>query len=127
MLKFTNTISSLLRDESYIQKAIHKHFYERGTLDKKMPGRKGNPPLLLFIAVLNKATAFERRDAVRTTWMSACNGYEGRVACMFFTDTVDGLSKVNQIRIKVENHTHNDMIFMPYKGKRFVSFSNYIL
>ena len=124
MLKFTNKISSFLRNESYLQNTINEHVYQSGTVEKKMPGAKGNTSLLLFIAVLNKATSFERRDAVRTTWMSACNGYEGRVVCMFFTDTIDGLSQVNQTRIKVENSTHNDMIFMPYKGRLQVSFFN---
>ncbi len=73
--------------------------------------------LILFIAVLNKITAIGRRSAVRETWMTLCDSFEGRVACKFFTDTLEDLPQVQQQSIKNEAHEHKDMLFMPLKGK----------
>ncbi len=76
--------------------------------------------LLLFVAVLNKVTSFERRKAVRQTWMSLCDGYDGKVKCKFFTDQTEGLSLADKERVREENQKYNDMLFMPYKGIQFL-------
>ncbi len=78
---------------------------------------KHQKSLLLFIAVLNKISSFDRREALRDTWLSLCGNYDGKVVCKFFTDTADDLSKEDQQKVSRETNLNNDMVFMPYKGK----------
>ncbi len=87
----------------------------RVILEEERDGR----PFLLVIAVLNKITAFERRNAVRSTWMSLCGKYRNnsKVICKFFTDTPEGLSTFDQDKVKNESEAYNDMLFMPFRGK----------
>ena len=94
---------------------------EQDTKEKTTHTLQGKQNLLLFVAVLNKVTAFDRRDAVRSTWMSRCRKHSRKLACFFFTDTTESLSKVNRTRVENEKSLHQDMLFMPYKGWCFFS------
>ena len=70
---------------------------------------------ILFIAVLSKLASFDRRNAIRSTWMSDCERLD--VVCKFFTDSINSLSENNRTRIRDEINTNRDIIQMPFKGK----------
>ena len=70
--------------------------------------------VILFVGVLNKLTLFERRRAIRSTWMSECDRLN--VACKFFIDSINSLSGSNLTRMKDEISEHQDVIQMPFKS-----------
>ena len=83
--------------------------------------RKPKETVTLFIAVLNKVTNSDRRNAVRTTWMSLCESYNRQVACKFFTDSLEDLPKVERGKIEQESRENKDMLFVPIKGEELIS------
>lgn len=75
----------------------------------------GIPHVALVVGVLSKLTARNRRDSVRLTWFQSCRRHS-TVVCRFFTDTIEDIALEEKRRYVNESNTHNDLIFMPYKG-----------
>ena len=85
-----------------------------GDQDTTFNNRK--PHLLVYIAIMSKFTAIERRMAVRSTWMKTCKLYPKDAVCRFFTDQVKGQNQTYQVEVSQESKMYKDLSFMPYKG-----------
>ena len=66
--------------------------------------------LTLFVAILSAPIRIDRREGIRTTWMSDC--HRSDVACRFFTDPLSQM-KPNVAGVLLnESGTHGDVEFM---------------
>ena len=103
------------RIDEETRKVLDRLHEEMDQLDDNRQSVSQGNYAILFIAVLNKVASFERRKAIRSTWMSDCERLN--VVCKFFTDSVNSLSGNNRSRVRDEINTHGDIIQMPFKGK----------
>ena len=71
-------------------------------------------PILLFIGIYSAAKYFDRRNAIRETWMTECKDNED-VVCRFFTNRHDlkgnPLAAGIQNRLENESRLHGDLIY----------------
>ena len=71
---------------------------------------------ILVIGIMSKLNDFNRRSAIRFSWLKICTEREEVVVCKFFTDSIDSASNDTKTKIKIESDINGDMVFMPLKG-----------
>ncbi|XP_047138579.1 uncharacterized protein LOC100208400 [Hydra vulgaris] len=83
---------------------------------KKTNNNQVQNGFILVIGILSKLNEFNRRSAIRFTWLKTCKENEALVYCRFFTDSPENESNNTKLKIKTEIEKYGDIVFMPFKG-----------
>lgn len=105
---------TILQENIFSKKQVQPPINSENTQDKKS--------ILLFIGVVTAPHYFERRSAIRNSWMKANEVMNGNVLVRFFIGATQD-DYLNQL-CKIENEIYNDIIFLPEVQEDYHAITN---